>query len=79
MLKVGQQEHFDKFGAPKAEMKLIFMRQDESQIFRIFLQKWELRLEYARGRNYLDSIKMINLQTYLSEKIRDEYAVLESQ
>lgn len=52
------------------------MRQGESQIFRKFLQDWELQLEYAGGREWPDSIKINNLRNALSNKIRDKYAVL---
>ena len=77
MLSVCHQEYFDKVGAQKAERKLLAMRQGESQIFRMFLQEWELQFEYAGGREWPDSIKINNLRTSLSEKIRDKYAVLD--
>ena len=53
------------------------MRQGESQIFRKFLQEWELQLEYAGGREWPDSIKINKLRNALSEKIQDKYSVLD--
>ena len=35
-------EYFDQIGVQKAEKKLLSMRQGESQIFREFLEEWEL-------------------------------------
>ncbi|KAI0991005.1 hypothetical protein K3495_g17182, partial [Podosphaera aphanis] len=69
-------EYFDKIGAQKAKKKLLSMRQGESQIFREFLQEWEMQLEYASGSEWPDSIKINFLQIALSEKIQDKYSVL---
>ncbi|POS81957.1 hypothetical protein EPUL_005578, partial [Erysiphe pulchra] len=77
MLDVCHSEYFDQVGAQKAESKLLAMRQGESQLFRKFLQEWELQLEYAGGRDWPESIKINKLRSALSEKIQDKYSVLD--
>ncbi|KHJ31294.1 putative eka-like protein [Erysiphe necator] len=76
MLEVCYEEFFDRVEAQKAERKLLAMRQVESQIFRKFLQDGELQPEYARERDWPDSIKINNLRNALSNKVRYKYAVL---
>ncbi|KAI0991444.1 hypothetical protein K3495_g16743, partial [Podosphaera aphanis] len=49
----------------------------ESQIFRSFLQEWELQLEFAGGRRWPDDIKINQLSIAVSEKIRDKFSVLD--
>ncbi|KAI0992021.1 hypothetical protein K3495_g16165, partial [Podosphaera aphanis] len=49
LLEECNNKFFDKIGAEKAEKRLHSMRQGEAQIFRKFLQEWELQLEYAGG------------------------------
>ncbi|POS86362.1 hypothetical protein EPUL_000567 [Erysiphe pulchra] len=77
MLEVYHSEYFDQVGAQKVERKLLAMRQGESQLFRKLLQEWELQLECAGGRDWLDSIKTNKLRSALSEKIQNKYAALD--
>ncbi|KAI0994649.1 hypothetical protein K3495_g13532 [Podosphaera aphanis] len=70
-------EYFDKIGAQRAERKLLSMRQGESQIFRNFLQEWELQLEFAGGTAWLDTTKISHLQISTSERLQDKYSVLD--
>ncbi|KAI1002145.1 hypothetical protein K3495_g6057, partial [Podosphaera aphanis] len=77
MLEACNKEYFDKVGAQKAEKKLLAMRQGESQVFRSFLQEWELQLEFAGGRKWPDDIKINQLSIAVSEKIREKFSVLD--
>ncbi|KAI0991236.1 hypothetical protein K3495_g16951, partial [Podosphaera aphanis] len=68
--------YFDKVGAEKAERKLHSMKQGEAQIFRQFLQEWELQFEYAGGHEWPEKLKVKQLRRSISEKLLDKIDVL---
>ena len=76
MLEECDRKFFDKIGAEKAEKKLQSMRQGEAQIFRSFLQEWELQLEFAGGCTWPESFKTSQLKQSISEKLSNKIDVL---
>lgn len=68
--------YFDKVAAEKAEAVLYSMKQGEAQIFRQFLQEWELQLEFAGGYDWPDTFKIKQLRRSISEKLLDKTDVL---
>ncbi|KAI1006820.1 hypothetical protein K3495_g1399 [Podosphaera aphanis] len=52
------------------------MKQGEAQIFRQFLQEWELQFEYAGGHEWPEKLKVKRLRRSISEKLLDKIDVL---
>ena len=77
LLEECNNKFFDKVRAEKAEKRLHAMRQGEAQFFRVFLQEWELQLEYPGDCVWPDSFKINQLRQATSDKLTDKTDVLE--
>ena len=52
------------------------MKQGEAQIFRQFLQEWELQFEFSGGHEWPERVKVNQLRRSISEKLLEKIDAL---